>query len=167
MAKSNSNLTITDYKVDPISQQISEIYINGEKLETGSEPKLQNKSVDIRSMDQFDSFATGMYVKEVEPSEGYDGMSKADFQVSALLFAPNTLHEATLGSNKKVLIENISISSTGSITAFSGNLYTLWGSSAGVYFAKADYQVTEGPCGGTKTVRVDGETYTSATLSWD
>lgn len=164
---SNSNLTITDYKVDPTSQQISEVYINGEKLETGSEPKLQNKSVDIRSMDQFDTFATGMYVKEVEPSEGYDGLSKATFGVSAALMAPNTLHEATLGSNKKVLIENIQVDSGNYITAFSGNLYTMWGSSAGVYFAKADYQVTEGPCGGTKKVKVEGVDYDTATLSWD
>lgn len=164
---SNSNLEITNYKVDPTSQQISEIYINGEKLETGSEPKLQNKSVDIRSMDQFDKFATGMYVKEVEPSEGYDGMSKANFQVSALLFAPETLYEATLGGTKKILIQNITIDTNGYITAFSGSLYTLYDSSAGVYLSKADYQVAEGPCGGTKTVRVDGVTYTTATKSWN
>ena len=30
--KSNSNLSITNFKVDPTSQQISEIYINGEKI---------------------------------------------------------------------------------------------------------------------------------------
>lgn len=166
MAKQNSNMVITGYKVDPTTQQITSLEVNGETVETGGEPELQNKSVAISSMEQFDSFATGMYVKEVEPSEGYDGMSKANFQVSALLFAPETLYEATLGGTKKILIQNIDIDASGYITAFSGSLYTMYGSSAGVYLSKADYQVAEGPCGGTKTVRVDGVTYTTATKSW-
>lgn len=163
---SNSNLTITDYKVNPTSQQISEVYINGEKLETGGEPKLQEINVNIINTNYFDEHSGNSYAKYVEPDVGYDGLSKVNFYVNDALMAPNTLYEATLGSNKKVLIENISINSNGYITSFSGNLYTMYGSSTGVFFGKANYQVTEGPCGGTKTVRVDGANYTTATLSW-
>lgn len=166
MAKSNSNMVITGYKVDPTTQQITSLEVNGEAVETGGDPNLQNVDVSIVTLNYFDSHSAGAYVKEVEPSAEYDGMSKVTFYVNDTLMASNTLHEATLGSNKKVLIENISISSTGSITAFSGNLYTMYGSSTGVYLSKTDYQVAGGPCGGTKTVRVDGVTYTTATKSW-
>lgn len=64
--KSNSNLSITNFKVDPTSQQISEIYINGEKLETGgSSAKLENYK------------NTASSSKEITPSTGFDGIKEA------------------------------------------------------------------------------------------
>lgn len=64
--KSNSNLSITDFKIDPNSQQISEIYINGEKLETGgSSAKLENYENTTSSSE------------EITPSDGFDGIKEA------------------------------------------------------------------------------------------
>lgn len=170
---SNSNLTITDYKVDPNSQQISEVYINGEKLETGSEPVLQNKSVEIRSMDQFDRFTTGMYVKEVEPSEGYDGMSKANFAVSSSLFASDSMKMVTLkkissSTTTKVVITNSNVVDYYdfqdiSTVTFSGKLYTISGTGI---LTDTSYTLETGPCGST-VVRIGSSYYDKIKLSWD
>ena len=171
--KSNSNLTITDYKVDPTSQQISEVYINGEKLETGSEPVLQNKSVSISSMSQFDSFATGYHIKEIEPSEGYDGMSKATFEVSASLFAPTSMKMVTLRkvsssttTNGVITNSNIGDSSSFhdiSTVTFYGKFYTI--SETGI-LSDTSYTLEAGPCGST-VVRVGSSYYDKIKLGWD
>lgn len=171
--KSNSNLTITDYKVDPTSQQISEIYINGEKLETGSEPILQNKVVNISSMQQFDIFSTGYYEKEIKPSENYDGLSKATFRVISTLFAPDSIKMVTLKKisssttiNGIITYSNISDSSSfhdiGTVT-FYGKFYTI--SETGI-LSDTSYTFETGPCG-SSVVRIGSSYYDKIKLSWD
>lgn len=76
---SNSNLTITDYKVDPVSQQISEVYINGEKLETGSDPVLSD-NVSVTKSTQ------NTMINVVAP-DGYDGMKKISLTLTGSGFA--------------------------------------------------------------------------------
>lgn len=173
MAKSNSNMVITGYKVDPTTQQITSLEVNGEAVETGGEPNLQNKSVDIRSMDQFDSFATGMYVKEVEPSEGYDGMSKATLMVSALLFAVDNMKMVTLIderglTTKKVVITNSNVVSFSyvNIDVFSGKLYVPQSSSSTGNLSNTSYTLGTGSCG-EKTVTIGTTTFNRIKLGWD
>lgn len=171
--KSNSNMIITGYTVDPTTQQITSLEVNGETVETGSEPVLQNKSVYIRSMDQFDRFATGMYVKEVEPSEGYDGMSKANFQVSSLLFATESMKMVTLkkfssSTTTKVVITNSNVVDYYdfqdiSTVTFYGKLYTI--SETGI-LTDTSYTLETGPCGST-VVKIGSSYYDKIKLSWD
>ena len=162
----NSNMTITDFKINPTSQQISEIYINGEKLETGSEPTLQNKSATITSMEQFDTFATGRYVKTLEPSEGYDGLSKATVQISALLFAADNMKMVTLKSGSmtvQALIQNTDATSIqGYINTFGGTLYINSSST----LTKTEYTVTTDACG-HKIVTINNVSYTQIKLGWE
>lgn len=170
--KPNSNTIITGYKVDPTTQQITSLEVNGESVETGGDPNLQNKSETISSMDQFDSFATGMYVKEVEPSEGYDGLSKATFQVSSLLFAVDNMKMVTLineltSTTKKAVITNSNVVSFSyvNIDVFSGKLYVPQNGTSTGNLSDTSYTLGTGSCG-EKTVTIGTATFNKIKLGW-
>lgn len=84
--KSNSNLTITDYKVDPTSQQISEVYINGEILETGSSVTVEdNKAATI-------NVSTYVSPVEITPTAGNGAMAKATVTLTNIPSGSVTLY---------------------------------------------------------------------------
>lgn len=89
---SNSNFMITDFKVDPTSQQISEIYINGEKLETGN-AKLMDLEEEWRVQDYGTEIKlTNERIKEL----GYDGLSSLDITLTDILPESVTVDDITV-----------------------------------------------------------------------
>ena len=83
---SNSNFNITKVTVDPVSQEISSLEINGKPIETGSEPNLQEGTVDISN----NGYTT------LTPNEGYDGFSSVEINTEVQLPTPlfiTTLYE--------------------------------------------------------------------------
>ena len=90
---SNSNLEITDYKIDPTSQQISEVYINGEKLETGGSAKL----VDFEETWKVNDYGTEIKVtNERLKEEGFDGISSVDITLTDFLPEAVTVDDLTV-----------------------------------------------------------------------
>ena len=167
--KSNSNLEITDYKVDPVSQQISEVYINGEKLETGSDPVLISKTINVSSLSDMEyvSYGDRYYVGDsITNHPGKDGFKSFGVYIFASLFggAP-TLKQVTLDGLMTVqaLIENTDATETqGYIGTFSGALYI---NSNGT-LTKTDYTVSEDTCGHTQ-VTINNVPYVKITLGWE
>ena len=166
---SNSNLTITDYKVDPTSQQISEVYINGEKLETGSDPELISKTINVTSLSDMEyvSYGDRYYVGDsINKHPSYDGFRSFGVYVNANLFggAP-TLKQVTLDGMMTVqaLIENTDATETqGYIDTFSGVLYI---NSNGT-LTKTDYTVTTSESG-HKIVTISSIPYIQIKLGWE
>lgn len=75
---SNSNFNITKVTVDPVSQEISSLEINGKPVETGGEPNLQAKDL---------GFVAADVVTTVTPDAGYDGLSSVSFWTEADIFS--------------------------------------------------------------------------------
>lgn len=73
--KPNSNMTITGYTVNPISQEISTLEVNGEAVSTGPVDLEDNKAATI-------DVSTYTQPVEVTPTEGKDGMEKAIITLS-------------------------------------------------------------------------------------
>ena len=82
---SNSNFNITKVTVDPTSQEITNLEINGKAFESGSEPNLEEVTDTINE--------NGTFL--IEPSEGYDGISSLDLTVDVGL-VPYTLKSVLL-----------------------------------------------------------------------
>ena len=72
---SNSNFNITKVVVDPVSQEISSLEVNGKPIETGSEPNLQ--------VGQLTNLGPGIR-GTLDPFEGYDGFSKVLYNTRVL-----------------------------------------------------------------------------------
>ena len=66
---SNSNFNITKVTVDPVSQEISSLEINGKPVETGGEANLQVGSINLPVGTR------GILL----PDEGYDGFSQVNY----------------------------------------------------------------------------------------
>ena len=165
--KSNSNLTITDYKVDPASQQISEVYINGEKLETGSPVTVEdNKTATI-------NVSTYTSPVEITPTSGNDAMAKATVTLSNIPSVPTSMKMVTLQkisssatTNGVIVNSNIADSSSFhdiSTVTFFGKFYTI--SETGV-LSDTSYTLETGPCGST-VVRIGSSYYDKIKLGWD
>lgn len=93
MAKSNSNMVITGYKVDPTTQQITSLEVNGEAVETGGADLDENKTVSID---------VSTYTKPVvvNPTSGKDGMKKATITLTNLIGEPSRLYKYGLVDNE-------------------------------------------------------------------
>lgn len=87
---SNSNFNITKVKVDPVSQEITELEINGKSVETGgSEANLQEVVFDLSSpLEVGNIFGDKATEVEIHPSEGYDGIEKVTIQPDGLTGYP-------------------------------------------------------------------------------
>lgn len=73
--KPNSNMIVTGYTVNPTSQEISTLEVNGEAVSTGSADLEDNKAATI-------DVSTYTQPVEVTPTEGKDGMEKATITLS-------------------------------------------------------------------------------------
>lgn len=80
---SNSNFNITKVVVDPVSQEIINLEVNGKEIQTGG-GNLEEGSESITE--------NGEYT--LEPSEGYDGFESVEVTVNVPL--PNTLRSVLL-----------------------------------------------------------------------
>ena len=160
--KSNSNLMITDYKVDPTSQQISEVYINGEKLETASPVTVEdNKTATI-------NVSTYTRPVEITPTSGNDAMAKATVTLSNIPSgsAPDYLTQVTLygggPSGLQAFIEDTdAMEEDDYIGTFSGILYV----KSDYSLIKTDYTVHVDACGHT-VVTIGGGSYSVIKLGW-
>jgi hypothetical protein len=91
--KSNSNLEITNYSINPVTQQISEVYINGEKLETGGSANL----VDFEETWKVNDYGTKIKVtNEGLKERGYDGISSVDITLTDFLPESVTIDDLTV-----------------------------------------------------------------------
>lgn len=93
---SNSNFNITKVTVDPVSQEISSLEINGKPIETGGGSELETVIFDARTPLNVSSvFGPKLGPVEIHPSEGYDGIEKVTIQPDGLtgypLFDPTKL----------------------------------------------------------------------------
>lgn len=68
---SNSNFNITKVVVDPVSQEITELEVNGKPIETGGEANLEVGYLDLYPGDQ------GTFY----PDDDYDGFSHIEYEV--------------------------------------------------------------------------------------
>lgn len=73
--KPNSNTNITNFTVDPTTQQITSLEVNGEVVETGSADLDDNKTATI-------NVSTYTEPVVVNPTSGKDGMKKATITLS-------------------------------------------------------------------------------------
>lgn len=73
--KPNSNTNITNFSVDPITQQITSLEVNGEVVETGGADLDDNKAVSI-------DVSTYSGTVEVNPTSGKDGMKKVSIDLT-------------------------------------------------------------------------------------
>lgn len=92
--KSNSNMEITGYSIDPTTQQITSLEVNGEVVETGGAADLdENKAVSID---------VSMYTEPVvvNPTSGKDGMKKATITLTSLIGEPSRLYKYGLVDNE-------------------------------------------------------------------
>jgi hypothetical protein len=169
MAKSNSNMVITGYKVDPTTQQITSLEVNGETIETGSDPVLISKTINVTSLSDMEyvSYGDRYYVGDsISKHPGKDGFKSFGVYVNANLFggAP-TLKQVTLDGMMTVqaLIENTDATETqGYIDTFSGVLYI---NSNGT-LTKTDYTVTASESG-HKIVTIGYTPYIQIKLGWE
>ena len=82
---SNSNFNITKVKVDPVSQEITELEINGKAVETGGGSNLQEIVFDEANPLHVETiFGERTSPVEIYPSEGYDGIEKVTINSDGL-----------------------------------------------------------------------------------
>lgn len=74
---SNSNFNITKVVVDPTSQEITSLEINGKPIETGSEPNLQEKDLGF----------VGADITTIRADAGYDGLESVTFWTESEIFS--------------------------------------------------------------------------------
>lgn len=86
--KSNSNLVITGYSVNPVSQQITSLEVNGTPVSSSADLD-DNKAATI-------NVSTYTQPVEVTPTSGKDGMKKATITLSNI---PSGVPNTTYGSS--------------------------------------------------------------------
>jgi hypothetical protein len=161
--KSNSNMVITGYKVDPTSQEITSLEVNGETVETGSSVELEDNKTSTINVSTYTESV------EITPSSGYDAMEKTTVTLSNVPVIPATLVRCTLYNNEetysqKVAVENVvAPSTTGLITTFSGILYLLYRDTD---LKKANYTVST-DISGRKAVILGSYTFTKIKAGWE
>lgn len=84
--KSNSNMEITGYTVNPTTQQITSLEVNGEVVETGGADLDENKTATI-------NVSTYTVPVVVNPTEGKDGMKKATITLTNIPDRPWKLYK--------------------------------------------------------------------------
>lgn len=85
---SNSNFNITKVKVDPVSQEITELEINGKSVETGGGSNLEEVVFDESNpLNVATIFGERTSPVEIYPSEG-DGIEKVTIQSDGLTGYP-------------------------------------------------------------------------------
>lgn len=84
MEKSNSNLVITNYSVDPVTQQITNLEVNGSAISTSADLD-DNKAATI-------NVSTYTQPVEVTPTSGKDGMKKATITLSNIPVLGNNIY---------------------------------------------------------------------------
>lgn len=90
---SNSNFEITNYSVDPTTQQITSLEVNGEIVETGGADLDENKAVSI-------DVSTYTEPVVVNPTAGKDGMKKATITLTNRIGEPSRLYKYGLVDNE-------------------------------------------------------------------
>lgn len=105
--KSNSNMEITGYSVDPATQQITSLEVNGEPVETGSAKlfaierdwNVQEYGTEIK--------LTNEKIKEM----GYDGLSSLDITLTDILPESVTVDDltVTVGTLPQTVTKTITI----------------------------------------------------------
>lgn len=88
MAKSNSNMVITGYTVDPTSQEITSLEVNGATVSSSADLD-NNKTATI-------NVSTYTQPVEVTPTSGKDGMKKATITLNNI---PSGIPNTTYGSS--------------------------------------------------------------------
>ena len=90
--KSNSNLSITGYTVDPTSQEITSLEVNGSAISTSADLD-DNKAATI-------NVSTYTEPVEVTPTSGKDGMKKATITLSNIPSGiPDLVYSSSLESD--------------------------------------------------------------------
>jgi hypothetical protein len=90
--KSNSNTNITNFTVDPVTQQITSLEVNGEVVKTGGADLDENKTATI-------DVSTYTEPVVVNPTSGKDGMKKATITLTNLT-EPSRLYKYGLVDNE-------------------------------------------------------------------
>ena len=86
---SNSNFNITKVIVDPVSQEITNLEINGKPIETGGS-NLERKVFDSTSpLNVENIFGERTSPVRIYPSEGYDGIENITIDIGGLTGYPN------------------------------------------------------------------------------
>lgn len=89
---SNSNFNITKVVVDPTSQEITNLEINGKAFESGSEPNLETRVYDSQNQLNVHYLFPTSQEKPSEvvlgPSSGYDGLESVTIQPGGLTGYP-------------------------------------------------------------------------------
>lgn len=90
---SNSNFNITKVKVDPVSQEITELEINGKSVETGgSEVNLEEIVFDESNpLNVATIFGERTIPVEIYPSSDYDGIEKVTINSDGLIGYPDNV----------------------------------------------------------------------------
>ena len=93
---SNSNFNITKVTVDPISQEITNLEINGKAVETGGEVEENHTdTIDVINSDD---------LVVIEPSDGYDAMEKVTVTLDKRGFVHNPIASLS-GISSEISIE--------------------------------------------------------------
>lgn len=89
---SNSNFNITKVKVDPVSQEITELEINGKAVETGGEANLEEVVFDEANPLHVETiFGERTSPVEIYPSGDYDGIEKVTINSDGLIGYPDNV----------------------------------------------------------------------------
>ena len=89
---SNSNFNITKVKVDPVSQEIKELEINGKAVETGGEANLEEVVFDESNPLHVETiFGERTSPVEIYPSSDYDGIEKVTINPDGLIGYPDNV----------------------------------------------------------------------------
>lgn len=76
---SNSNYNITKVTVDPVSQEITNLEVNGKEINTGG-GEVQEKVISTLNVSSLFPASGGPDSIIIEPDEGYDAMSSVEIQ---------------------------------------------------------------------------------------
>lgn len=86
---SNSNFNITKVTVDPVSQEITNLEINGKAVETGVSELEKRVYNSDNKLNVGDLFGEETISVEIKPSKGYDGLESVTIQPGGLTGYPS------------------------------------------------------------------------------
>lgn len=86
---SNSNFNITKVTVDPVSQEITNLEVNGKAFESGGEANLEEKVYDSDNQLNVERlFASEPGPLQISPSSSYDGLESVTIEPGGLTGYP-------------------------------------------------------------------------------